>query len=73
MNSTTRFKARARLNALQRYRPADDPAIAAARLNLREANLYDEIVREADADPPLTPDQRARLAMLLLHPSGGGE
>ena len=63
---STKYGARARLNALQRYRPADDPAISEARLNLREAKLADEIIREAETDPPLNAEQRSRLAVLLL-------
>ena len=63
---STKYGARARLNALQRYRPADDPAISEARLNLREAKLAEEIQREAEADLPLTAEQRSRLAVLLL-------
>jgi hypothetical protein len=69
----TMFAARGKLNALQRHRLPHDPAIEVARLELREAKLADEIIREAEADPPLTPEQRSRLAALLLRPSGGGE
>jgi hypothetical protein len=64
----TMFAARGKLNALQRHRPADDPAIQAARIDLRVAKLADEIIREAEADPPLTAEQRSRLAVLLLQP-----
>jgi hypothetical protein len=64
------FAARGKLNALQRHRPPDDPAIAAARIDLRAAKLADEITREAEADPPLSAEQRSRLAVLLL--GGGG-
>ena len=67
----TMFAARGRLNALQRHRPPDDPAIDAARVDLRVAKLAEEISREADADPPLSPEQRSRLAVLLLSPTGG--
>jgi hypothetical protein len=68
------YAARARLAALQRHRPnPDDPDVTAARSGLREAKLAEEIRREADADPPLTPDQRARLAVLLLRPAGDGQ
>jgi len=68
------FAARGRLNALQRHRPPDDPEIDAARVDLRVAKLADEIIREAGADPPLTSEQKARLAILLLQPRqvGGG-
>jgi len=64
------FAARGRLNALQRHRSPDDPAIDAARVDLRVAKLVDEITREAETDPPLSPETRARLAILLL---GGGD
>lgn len=67
----TMYAARARLNALQRHRPADDPVIETARAQLREAKLAEEIRREAEADPPLTAEQRNRLACLLLRPGGG--
>ena len=67
------FAARGKLNALQRHRPPDDPAIQAARIDLRVAKLADEIIREAEADPPLTSEQRSRLAVLLLtQPKAGG-
>jgi hypothetical protein len=71
----TMFAARGKLNALQRHRPPDDPAIRAARIDLRVAKLADEIIREAEADPPLTVEQRSRLAALLTtpHQVGGGD
>jgi hypothetical protein len=62
------YAARARLSALQRHRGPNDTAVVAARSALREAKLAEEISREADADPPLTPEQRSRLAVLLLSP-----
>jgi hypothetical protein len=69
------FAARGKLNALQRHRSPDDPAIADARIDLRVAKLADEITREAAADPPLSAEARARLAVLLLNPNrtGSGE
>lgn len=36
-----------------------------------DPKLIEAIKREAEADPPLTPDQRARLAVPLLSPAGG--
>jgi hypothetical protein len=72
----TMFAARGKLNALQRHRTPDDPDIKAARIDLRVAKLADEIIREAEADPPLTVEQRSRLAVLLLQPrqvGGGGD
>jgi hypothetical protein len=68
---STMFAARGKLNALQRHRPPDDPAIDAARVDLRVAKLADEIIREAEADPPLSSEQRSRLAALLLRPTSG--
>jgi len=62
------YAARARLNALQRHRGPDDPVTTIARLDLREAKLAEDIVREAESDPPLTAEQRARLAVILLGP-----
>jgi len=70
--TATMYGARARLNALRRYRPADDPDVAGARMDLREAKLAEEIAREAEADPPLSIEQRSRLAVLLLRPNAGG-
>lgn len=64
------YAARARLSALKRYRPDDDPAVTAARAELREAKLADHIKSIVDDAPPLSPEQRSRLAVLLLSPSG---
>jgi len=66
------YAARARLTALQRHRGPDDPVTTIARLDLREAKLAEEITREAEADPPLSVEQRARLAVILLGPANGG-
>ncbi|HLM20881.1 MAG TPA: hypothetical protein VK390_05065 [Propionibacteriaceae bacterium] len=63
------YAARARHNALKRYRDADDPAIADARRDLRAAKLEDHIRQVVDQAPPLTPEQAERLAALL---HGGG-
>lgn len=60
---------RARVASLTRSRPADDPDLIAARQSLKAARLEDYIRRTVDAAPPLTPEQREKLA-LLLH--GGG-
>lgn len=64
------FSARARLNALQRHRNPADPAIAEARTELAAQRLADHIRRTLDTAPPLTPEQRDRLA-LLLRPTAG--
>jgi hypothetical protein len=67
------YTARARLSANQRHHGADSPQAAASRMELREAKLADAIKREAAADPPLTVEQRSRLAVLLLQRQVGGD
>ena len=64
----TMYEARARLSALKRHRTPDDPSITAARIDLREAKLAEAIKRVVDEAPPLTVEQRSRLAVLLLAP-----
>jgi hypothetical protein len=56
---------RARVASLTRSRPADDPDLLTARRNLAAARLEDHIRRVVDAAPPLAPEQRERLAVLL--------
>ncbi len=60
---------RARVGALTRSRPADDPDLLDARRDLLAARLADHIARTLDAAPSLTATQRDRLAALLR---GGG-
>lgn len=60
---------RARVAALSRDRDPDDPDLLNARRNMRAEKLADHIARTVDAWPPLTPEQRDRLAVLLR---GGG-
>lgn len=43
---------------------------AAARRSLKTERLSEHIRRTVDAAPPLTPEQRDRLALLLRAPSG---
>lgn len=57
--------ARARHNVLLRYRPADDPVVIEARRELRAAQLAEHIAKVVAQAPPLTNDQRNRLALLL--------
>jgi hypothetical protein len=64
------LSAAGRVSVLTRHHGPDHPVVAAARAELREARLREAIEREAAADPPLSPEQRARLAVLLLK-SGG--
>ena len=56
---------RARVAALTRSRPDDDPDLVEARRQLTEENLAGAIKRAVDADPRLTAAQRDRLALLL--------
>jgi hypothetical protein len=60
---------RGRLNALRRHRSPDDPAIADAARDLKATRLADHIRAVVDAAPPLTEEQRARLAALLAPPA----
>jgi len=60
---------RARVASLSRSRTPDDPDLIAARRNLRTERLAEYIKRTVDAAPPLTAEQRDRLA-LLLRPVG---
>ena len=63
---------RARVASLSRSRSSDDPDLIAARQNLRAARLEDYIRRTVDQAPPLTAEQRERIAA-LLRPSAGGD
>jgi hypothetical protein len=56
---------RARVASLTRSREHDDPELVTARQDLKAARLEDYIRKTVDAAPPLTDDQRARLASLL--------
>jgi hypothetical protein len=60
---------RARVASLSRSREPDDPELVDARRNLRVERLADYIRRTVDAAPPLTTEQRDRLAAILR---GGG-
>lgn len=60
---------RAQVASLSRSRTPDDPDLVEARRNMRAERLADYIKRTVDAAPPLTPEQRARLSLLL---SSGG-
>ncbi len=56
---------RARVASLSRSRTPDDPDLVAARRDLRAARAEDYIRKLVDAAPPLSDDQRDRLALLL--------
>jgi hypothetical protein len=59
------YEKRARLAALKRHRPADDPVIAAAVTDLRTERLAVAIRDAVEAAPPLSDEQRVRLAAIL--------
>jgi hypothetical protein len=58
-----------KIAAIERHHPNSDTSDL--RRDLRAASLADRIRREAEFDPPLSSEQRSRLAALLLKPSGG--
>lgn len=59
---------RNRVASLSRYRSPGDPELTAARSALAAAKLEQYIASVVSAAPPLSADQRSRLAALL---SGG--
>lgn len=65
--STARHN-RARVAALSRWRDDHAADLVDAQRRLREDRLADYIKKTVDEAPPLTPEQRQRLAVLL---SGG--
>lgn len=64
MSQTTRHY-RGRVAALTRSRAIDDPELVDAKLKLREIRLAEYIQQTVEAAPPLTVEQRSRLALLL--------
>ncbi len=62
-------QARSRLARLSQTHAPDSPEILAARRDLRVARLADYISKVVDQAPPLLPEQRDRLALLLRGPS----
>ena len=56
---------RARVASLSRTRTPDDPELLDARRNLRAERLAEHIARVVDEAPPLTPEQRDKLAVIL--------
>ncbi|AGZ51094.1 hypothetical protein B1T45_16515 [Mycobacterium kansasii] len=62
---STIYRHRGRVAALSRSRPADDPDYLAAQRDLAAANVESYITRTLAAAPPLTDEQRTRLAELL--------
>jgi hypothetical protein len=70
MSAVTR--ARAQVAGRSRYRPADDPTVIDARRDLRAARAEQYIAELVAAAPPLTGEQRSRLAALLAPPTRDG-
>ena len=56
---------RARIASLSRSRTVDDPELVEARRNLRAASLEAHVKRILSEAPPLSDEQRRRLAGLL--------
>lgn len=62
-----------RLAALVRHRTPDDPDVVDATRDLRAAQLGEHVRRVVDGFPPLTSEQRSRLAALLADGEGGDD
>jgi hypothetical protein len=56
---------RARVAGLSRDRKPDDPDLVGARLELRALRLEDYVAQVLAEAPPLTNEQRSRIAALL--------
>jgi hypothetical protein len=66
MAQTPRQAARNQVGAaMRRHRDAGHPEVIAARRELTELNLTEQIKAAVDAAPPLTAAQRERLALIL--------
>lgn len=65
MSSPRVRRERAKVAALARHRPPNDPDAIDARRDLAAANIEAYVRRVVDAAPPLTDSQRDRLAALL--------
>lgn len=63
--------ARARHAILTRHRGAEHPTTRDAARDLRAAQLAEHVRRKVAEWPPLTPEQRARVAALLSGPDDG--
>jgi len=60
----------ARVAALTRHRPPDDPDLAAARRQLESEHTARYVRELVDRAPVMTPEQRDRIAVALR--AGGG-
>jgi hypothetical protein len=61
---------RARVASLSRSRTADDPDLVEARRNMRAERLADHIAKVVAQAPPLSNEQREKLAQLLRGGAG---
>jgi hypothetical protein len=68
MSESRLLQARAREAALKRHRPPDDPAIAAAVADRRNAAAEQYIQRLLAETPPLTAEEKLHLTRLLTEP-----
>jgi hypothetical protein len=68
--SEARIKLAGEIGAIARHHGSTDPRLSGLRRDLRALSLEEHIQKVVDLAPPLTDDQRARLAV-LLRPSGG--
>jgi len=64
-SSANTRRLRSRVATSTKYQGADHPKTLAARTDLVEAQLEDDIRRRLAAAPPLTDEQAERLARLL--------
>jgi hypothetical protein len=67
--SAHRRHAAAVVGALQRHHGPAHPGLTDARRDLRAAELEEHVRRIVDAAPPLTAEQRDRIAALLRAPA----
>lgn len=65
MAPSAALAARNRLGAVVRHHPNDPERVSAARADLAAAKLEEYIARVVATAPPLTVEQRDRLAVLL--------
>ncbi|MGC4109452.1 MAG: hypothetical protein QM747_03290 [Nocardioides sp.] len=73
MSQSLALEARNRYGAVKRHHPQDLELVAAAQRDLAAAKIEDFIQRTVDDAPPLTDEQRNRLAALLRPVAGGGD
>lgn len=72
MGLSPAMDARNRLASVTRHHPDDTEKITAARRDLAATKIAEYVRKTVDAAPPLTDEQRERIAA-LLRPSTGGD